>query len=134
MIKVTHTKTLDGSIEQSQFPNLEAWEQHPYYNNPNFENVVEDITQEKIKETALITRDQEIEACETVIKLVGLFNKSKPQGTVLTILQTPQMQSIIFALLTGAPSTAKAAITALGVGLYTEIELNEVIAVLDSVI
>lgn len=46
MIKVTHTKTLDGTIEQSQFPNLEAWEQHPYYNNPNFENVVEDITAE----------------------------------------------------------------------------------------
>ena len=134
MIKVTHTKTLDGTIEQSQFPNLEAWEQHPYYNNPNFVNFVEDITTQVVKESALVTRQQEIIACNVVIQLVGLFNKSKPQGTVLTVLQTPQMQSIIFALLTGAPSTAKAAITALGVGLYTEIELNEVIAVLDSVI
>jgi hypothetical protein len=128
MIKVTHTKTLDGSTEQSEFSTLEAWEQHPYYNNPNFTNVVEE------KQDALITRDQELEACNAVIKLVGFFNKSKPEGAVLASLQNPQMQSVIMALLTGAPKTAKAAISMVDKSIYDQKEIDEVNSILDRVI
>lgn len=136
MIKVIHTH-LDKERLESEFENIEDWNSFLASNQSFFAGYnhdILDITNEVNKKIALITRDQELQACNEVIKLVGLFNKSKPEGTVLTVLQTPQMQAVIFALLTGAPKTAKGAILQMGVGLYTDIELSEVISILDKVI
>lgn len=94
----------------------------------------EDVTAEEELRIGLITRHKEIVACEKVIELVGHLNKFKPQGTVTTVLSSPQMQGVIFALLTGAPVTAKAAIISLGTSLYTQEEINQVTAILDEAI
>lgn len=134
MIRVTHTKTLDGSIQQSEFSSQAEWELHPYYNNPNFVNEVVDITEEKTRGVSLDVRESELAACSEVIKLIGVFNKTKAENTVYTIVTTPAMISATLALLTGAPKTAKNLILSLASGLYSESELAQVVEVLDSVI
>ena len=134
MINVIHTKTFDNTKEESQFNNLSEWESHPYYNNPNFTNEVFDITIQAALKESLYTRDEEFSACSYVLKLVGSFNKLKPEGSVLQILSSPQMQSIILALLTGAPKTARDMILDLPLPPYTPSEISQVVAALNKVI
>lgn len=134
MIKVIHTNIDSGEKEESNFESQAEFESHQYFNNPEWSNEVVDITQQVFIGENLKIRENEMAACHEVIKLVGMFNKSKPQGTVLSILTNPSMQSAIMALLTGAPATAKTLIQSVSTELYSQAEKDQVIEVLNSVI
>lgn len=130
MKKIVHTKISTGEKTESQME-LSAWENHIYFNNPEYSNVVTDITEYlRLKDEDLIS-EQLIKIGLRALQRIGTINRTKSAGIALELLQAPETSLIASALLVGDPLGAKTLIVNYSDELYSQGEKDQVIAILD---
>lgn len=138
MIKVTYTHKVSGEKAESVYPDEIAKMQ---WENKNPTLLIDynqappvDVTEEYQDMADDVVRDAEFLACHMVLKRIGTMNKTKGDGTVTALLGAPQMVQIALALLLAAPKTARDGIMALSTDLYSQVEKDKVLPILNAVI